>query len=98
MDAITDLLKRELVARASAEEGDENIGSARDEEGKNTSISGLVSALSFNLVIFGVLVLAFIVLRRANKRIYAPRTYVSFNVSTGCHWVVLMGAKIGWYR
>lgn len=83
MDAITDLLKRELVARQSPEEGDENIGSARDEEGKNTSVSGLVSALAFNLAIFGVLVLLFIVLRRTNRRIYAPRTYVSFDFCTG---------------
>ncbi|KAA8893826.1 hypothetical protein FN846DRAFT_474368 [Sphaerosporella brunnea] len=62
------LLRRQNIANAN---NDKNIGSAR-----NTTTSAFVSTLIVNLIIFGVFALIFIVLRRSNRRIYAPRTYV----------------------
>ena len=67
MEAVSRLLTKRLD-----ESTDKNIGSAR-----GTSTSAFVSTLVVNLVIFAVLVLIFAVLRRSNRRIYAPRTYVS---------------------
>jgi hypothetical protein len=60
-----------IFRRQINESGDQNIGSAR-----NTTTSGFVSALVINLLVFAVFALLFIVLRRSNRRIYAPRTYV----------------------
>ncbi|KAF8538848.1 hypothetical protein BDD12DRAFT_840620 [Trichophaea hybrida] len=68
MDLLPQLTKRQNIADQSK---DQNIGSAR-----GTSTSAFVSTLIFNLVIFAVFVLIFVVLRRSNRRIYAPRTYI----------------------
>ena len=76
MEALGELLKRELLPRQISESNDSNVGSARQEGTKNATISGLVSALTINLVVFAVLVLLFCVLRRTNSRIYDPRTFV----------------------
>lgn len=65
-------VKRQNIADPN---NDENVGSARKVE--NSTVSSLVSTLTVNLVIFCVFLLIFIVLRRTNKRIYAPRTYVT---------------------
>lgn len=75
--SFADLLHRQslqLIPRQLSvnESDDKNVGSAIG----NTSISAFVSTLIFNLVIFGLLVTLFIILRRTNRRIYAPRTYV----------------------
>lgn len=67
MEAVSRLLVKRLDEGA-----DKNIGSAR-----GTSTSAFVSTLVVNLIVFAVLVLIFAVLRRSNRRIYAPRTYVS---------------------
>jgi hypothetical protein len=67
MDSLHQLIKRE-----DYQKNDQNIGSAR-----GTSTSAFVSTLVVNLVVFAVLILIFAVLRRSNRRIYAPRTYVS---------------------
>ena len=69
MEAIHALLKR---GNATDPNNDQNIGSARG----GTSTSAFLSTLVVNLLIFVVLVTIFILLRRSNKRIYAPRTYV----------------------
>lgn len=69
MEAIHALLKR---SNATDPNNDPNIASAR----KGTSVSAFLSTLVVNLLIFVVLVTIFILLRRSNKRIYAPRTYV----------------------
>ncbi|KAI5805205.1 hypothetical protein EDC01DRAFT_627090 [Geopyxis carbonaria] len=61
-----------VVKRAIDPNADKNVGSAR-----GTSTKAFVSTLVVNLVIFGVFALVFLVLRRSNRRIYAPRTYVS---------------------
>lgn len=53
---------------------DENIGSA---QGGPSSISALVSTLVVNLVIFVVMVGIFMLLRRTQKRMYAPKKYVT---------------------
>lgn len=53
---------------------DENIGSA---QGGPSSISALVSTLVVNLVIFVVMVGVFMLLRRTQKRMYMPKTYVT---------------------
>ena len=76
MEAIHALLKRD---GATDPNNDENIASAR-----GTSTSAFLSTLVVNLLIFVVLVTIFILLRRSNKRIYAPRTYVGahFSVAT----------------
>ncbi|KAI5812975.1 hypothetical protein BZA77DRAFT_132348 [Pyronema omphalodes] len=67
MDSLHHLIKRE-----DYQKNDQNIGSAR-----GTSTSAFVSTLVVNLVVFAVLILIFAVLRRSNRRIYAPRTYVT---------------------
>jgi hypothetical protein len=41
-----------------------------------TSLSGLVDTLIPTAVIAGVYVLIFLILRRSNRRWYAPRTYL----------------------
>ncbi|RFU29185.1 hypothetical protein B7463_g7156, partial [Scytalidium lignicola] len=51
-----------------------NQGSARDQPA--TSVSGLVSTLIPTALIAGVYVAIFIILRRTQKRWYAPRTYL----------------------
>ena len=71
MDALIHLVRRQNV-----EQGDQNIGSAISTT--NTSVSAFVSTLVYNLIIFGVLVALFVILRKSNRRIYAPRTYVGF--------------------
>jgi len=63
------LIKRQNIAN---ENNDPNVGKAR-----GTSTSAFASTLIVNLVIFAVLFLSFTALRRLNRRIYAPRTYVS---------------------
>ncbi|CUS15877.1 unnamed protein product [Tuber aestivum] len=68
MEAIHALLRRD---NATDPNNDPNIGSAR-----GTSTSAFLSTLVVNLLIFAVLVTLFVLLRRSNKRIYAPRTYV----------------------
>lgn len=61
-----------LVQRAAVNgSSDENIGSAR-----GVSTEAFLSTLVVNIVIFAVLVSIFTLLRRLNRRIYAPRTYV----------------------
>lgn len=65
-------VKRQSITDTS---NDENVGSARDT--KNSTVSSLVSTLTVNLIIFCAFLLIFIVLRRTNKRVYAPRTYVT---------------------
>ncbi|PWW76570.1 DUF221 domain-containing protein [Tuber magnatum] len=68
MEAIHALLRRD---DATDPNNDPNIASAR-----GTSTSAFLSSLIVNLLIFLVLVTLFTLLRRSNKRIYAPRTYV----------------------
>jgi len=59
------------LLRRAIEQKDENIGSA-----KNASISTLLTTLVTNLVVFSVMVLLFMILRRMQKRYYMPKTYV----------------------
>lgn len=47
-----------------------------DPESASNSASGLLSTLVPTLVISGVMVLIFIILRRSERRQYAPRTYI----------------------
>jgi len=53
---------------------DENIGSATST---GSSISSLVATLVTNLVIFAIMISLFMLLRRTQKRMYAPKTYVT---------------------
>jgi hypothetical protein len=50
-----------------------NIGTSRDE---STSLSELVATLVPTAIIAGVYLTIFLVLRKTNKRFYAPRTYL----------------------
>jgi hypothetical protein len=72
MDAhVRFLFKRSNIADPNQ---DQNVGSARNT---NSTTSAFLSTLSVSLLIFAALTLVFVVLRRTNRRIYAPRTYVS---------------------
>ncbi|KAF3902969.1 hypothetical protein ABW20_dc0102946 [Dactylellina cionopaga] len=51
---------------------DPNIGSAK----QSNSLSGLLSSLIVNGIIFAVMLLLFLILRKSQQRQYAPRTYV----------------------
>jgi hypothetical protein len=55
-------------------QSDSNVGSARG--GGSSSLSGLVSTLVPTLIIAVVMVSVFLILRRTQKRQYAPRTYL----------------------
>lgn len=68
--------KMETLNRVYPRE-DANIASARD-----VSTNSFLATLEVNALIFIVLVLLFTLLRRLNRRIYAPRTYVG----TIEHW------------
>ncbi|KAK6350291.1 hypothetical protein TWF696_006522 [Orbilia brochopaga] len=52
---------------------DSNIGSAT---GQSNSLSGFLSSLVVNGIIFAVMLLLFLLLRKSQRRQYAPRTYV----------------------
>ncbi|RDW69347.1 hypothetical protein BP6252_08367 [Coleophoma cylindrospora] len=54
---------------------DNNIGSARNST-PDTSISGLVSTLAPTALVAAVYVLIFLILRKSQRRYYAPRTYL----------------------
>jgi hypothetical protein len=43
-----------------------------------SSASALLSTLVLNLVIFSVMVLLFVILRRSQRRMYVPRTYIGY--------------------
>lgn len=60
-----------IYPRAVNESSDPNIASAR-----GVSTNAFLATLEVNIIVFVVLVLIFTILRRANRRIYAPRTYV----------------------
>ncbi|KAF3020543.1 hypothetical protein E8E14_006076 [Neopestalotiopsis sp. 37M] len=51
-----------------------NVGSSRDET--PVSLSGLISTLVPTAIVAGVYLVIFLILRRSNKRWYAPRTYI----------------------
>ncbi|KAJ9136442.1 DUF221 domain-containing protein [Pleurostoma richardsiae] len=54
-----------------------DVGSARDENNTTTSsLSGLVSTLVPVALVAGVYFLIFLILRRSQRRWYAPRTYI----------------------
>lgn len=71
-----ELFRRDNIADPN---NDQNVGSAREPGGN--SVSQFASTLVVNLVVFIVLLSLFILLRRSNRRIYAPRTYVSLRRS-----------------
>ena len=56
---------------------DPNIGSAQDPKNNNRSVSGLVSTLIPIGIVAGIMVLVFLLLRRFQRRQYAPRTFLS---------------------
>jgi hypothetical protein len=57
-----------------ASEGDNRQGEARGQQPQ--SLSGMVSTLVPLLVISSVYLIIFLVLRRSQRRFYAPRTYL----------------------
>ncbi|EWC48664.1 hypothetical protein DRE_01886 [Drechslerella stenobrocha 248] len=72
-DIFRELHKRAENCGSLTDQGkDENIGSAK----ASNSLSGFLSSLVVNLIIFAVMVLLFLILRRSQRRQYAPRTYV----------------------
>ncbi|KAK8127570.1 hypothetical protein PG984_008678 [Apiospora sp. TS-2023a] len=54
---------------------DPNIGSARDDD-SGSSLSGLVSTLVPVAVVAGIYLVIFLILRKSQRRYYAPRTYL----------------------
>lgn len=58
-----------------AEGGQSNRGEALDDTSGST-ISGLVSTLAVCAPIAGVYLVIFLILRRSQRRFYAPRTYL----------------------
>lgn len=54
-----------------------NTGSNRDDQNpKTSSLSGLISTLAPVALVAGVYLLIFLILRRSQRRWYAPRTYI----------------------
>lgn len=62
------------LLRRALENNDSNIGSATKPT--NSSLSAVLSTLVTNLVVFFVMVLLFMILRRMQKRYYMPKAYV----------------------
>ncbi|RPA77248.1 putative DUF221 domain protein [Ascobolus immersus RN42] len=94
------LLKRQAIVE-DAEKKDSNVGSAAKES--SPSVSALVSTLVPNLVIFSVFVLGFILLRKTNRRIYYPRSYVGTienwrKVNPEEHFGTGYGGMFGWVK
>ncbi|KAK7956170.1 uncharacterized protein PG986_005392 [Apiospora aurea] len=56
-----------------SDQNDPNIGSNR---GGDSSLSGLVSTLVPVAVVSGIYIIVFLILRRSQRRYYAPRTYL----------------------
>lgn len=69
MDSILQHLNHVLVRR----QNDPNQGKARDT---SNSLSSMVSTLIPALILAGAFLLLFLILRRSQRRIYAPRTYL----------------------
>lgn len=69
MDSILQHLNHVLVRR----QNDPNQGKARDT---SNSLSSMVSTLIPALLLAGAFLLLFLILRRSQRRIYAPRTYL----------------------
>lgn len=67
MEGLNPLYPRAAVNESS----DPNIASAR-----GVSTSAFLATLEVNIIVFVVLVVIFTLLRRTNRRVYAPRTYV----------------------
>lgn len=70
--AAHEILKRQNKVE-DFESQDDNVASATKT---SSSIKAFVATLVPSLVIFAVFCILFIILRRTNKRIYAPRSYV----------------------
>ncbi|KAJ5754934.1 hypothetical protein N7533_004477, partial [Penicillium manginii] len=51
---------------------------ADDPQATSNSLSGFVSTLVVNIVIFSVMVIVFIILRKSQRRQYMPRTYIGY--------------------
>lgn len=47
-----------------------------DENEPNVSLSGLIATLAPTALVAGVYFLVFLILRRSQRRFYAPRTYL----------------------
>lgn len=73
MDTLNTIAHALARRQTKIEEQDENIGSAKTA---SSSLSGLIATLIPTLIIFAVFVLLFLVLRRSQRRTYAPRSYV----------------------
>jgi len=56
----------------TSQDKDKNIGSATE----SNSLSGFLSTLVVNFIVFAVMLLLFLILRKSQRRQYAPRTYV----------------------
>ncbi|KAI9705577.1 MAG: Transmembrane protein 63C [Candelina mexicana] len=72
MDTSLHGLTKALLRRVD-ESQDQNIGKAQN---KDSSLSALVSTLVPVLVVAAVMTLLFLILRRSQRRQYAPRTYL----------------------
>ena len=74
MDFVSAIVKRQLNPE-SAEEGQSEANKKRTQD-VDTSLSGLVSTLIPALLVALVYFTIFLVLRRSQRRFYAPRTYL----------------------
>ena len=75
MDFVSNLVKRQLDPKA-AEEEQQRQNDIKADDTKDTSLSGLVSTLVPALLVALVYFTIFLVLRRSQRRFYAPRTYL----------------------
>lgn len=75
MDFVSDLVKRQLDPKA-AEEEQQRQNDMEADNTKDTSLSGLVSTLIPALLVALIYFTIFLVLRRSQRRFYAPRTYL----------------------
>ncbi|KAF3938079.1 hypothetical protein ABW19_dt0205002 [Dactylella cylindrospora] len=73
-DIFRALAKRADCGNIANQNNDENIGSATGAE--SNSLSGFLSSLIINGIIFAVMLILFLILRVSQRRQYAPRTYV----------------------
>ncbi|KAH8911362.1 DUF221-domain-containing protein [Coniochaeta sp. PMI_546] len=74
-----------------------NSGGARSgEDNKPVSLSGMVSTLVPVLVVSGIYIIIFLILRRSQRRFYAPRTYLG-NLRDSQRTPALPSGTFNWF-
>lgn len=84
-----------LYARAVNQSNDSNVGSSQQKA--SNSLSGMLTSLVTNGLVFLAIIGAFLILRKSQKRIYSPRTYMSA-IPKERRVEPLPSGALGWFK